>query len=92
MTKGPMNAVTMPSFRVDPELRQAVEDVLYEDESLSDFMGAALRAAVSRRRLRREVVSRALGSREQVRCDNEYFDADDVHAELARMPNVARQV
>jgi hypothetical protein len=53
---------------------------------------AALREGVARRRLQREFVARGLDSREQACRDNEYFGADDVHAELEGMLNAARKV
>jgi hypothetical protein len=86
-----MKTATMPPLRVDPELRQAAEDVLHENESLSAFMEAALREGVARRRLQREFVARGLDSRAQARRDNEYFDADGVHAGLETMLNAARK-
>ncbi|MEW6346264.1 MAG: YlcI/YnfO family protein [Paraburkholderia sp.] len=87
-----MKNATMPPLRVDPELRQAAEDVLHQNETLSAFMEAALREGVARRRLQREFVARGLDSREQACRDNEYFGADDVHAELEGMLNAARKV
>jgi len=86
-----MKTATMPPLRVDPELRQAAEDVLNENESLSAFMEAALREGVARRRLQREFITRGLASRDQARRNNEYFDADDVHSELESMLNTARK-
>ncbi|QBQ98927.1 YlcI/YnfO family protein [Paraburkholderia pallida] len=86
-----MKTATMPPLRVDPELRQAAEDVLHENESLSMFMEAALREGIARRRLQREFVARGLASRDQAHRDNEYFDADDVHAELENMLDAARK-
>jgi hypothetical protein len=86
-----MKTATMPPLRVDPELRQAAEDVLHENESLSAFMEIALREGVARRRLQREFVTRGLDSREQARRDNDYFDAEGVHAELQDMLNAARK-
>ncbi|SDR60932.1 YlcI/YnfO family protein [Paraburkholderia tuberum] len=86
-----MKTATIPPLRVDPELRQAAEDVLHENESLSAFMEAALREGVARRRLQREFVARGLASREQARRDNEYYDADHVHAELALMLKAKRK-
>jgi predicted transcriptional regulator len=86
-----MKTATMPSLRVEPELRQAAEDVLHENESLSAFMEVALREGVARRRLQRDFIARGLDSRAQARRDNEYFDTDDVHAELEGMLNAARK-
>lgn len=84
-----MKTATMPPLRVDPELRLAAEDVLRENESLSAFMETALREGIARRRLQREFVARGLVSREQARRDNDYFDADEVHAELEHKLNAA---
>ncbi|WP_321955608.1 YlcI/YnfO family protein [Paraburkholderia bannensis] len=86
-----MKTATMPPLRVDPELRLAAEEVLNDNESLSAFMEAALREGVARRRLQREFVARGLDSRAQARRDNEYFAAEDVHAELEGMLNAARK-
>jgi predicted transcriptional regulator len=86
-----MKTATMPPLRVDPQLREAAESVLHENESLSAFMEAALRESVARRRAQREFVARGLDARDQARRDNEYFDADAVHAELEDMLNAARK-
>jgi predicted transcriptional regulator len=80
-----MKSASMPSLRVDPELRQAAEAVLREGESLSSFMEQSLREQVTRRQLQREFVARGLASRDEARRTGEYFDADAVHAELRGM-------
>jgi predicted transcriptional regulator len=80
-----MKTASMPSLRVEPELRQAAEAVLREGESLSSFMEQSLRDEVSRRQLQREFVARGLASREEARRTGEYFEADAVHAELRGM-------
>lgn len=85
-----MKTASLPPLRVDPELRQAAESVLRENESLSAFMEAAVRESITRRRAQREFVARGLDAREQARRDNEYFDADAVHAELENMLNARR--
>ena len=77
-----MKAATIPPLCVDPELRQAAADVLHENVSLSAFMEAALREGVARRRQQRGFVACGLAPREPARLDSEYYDADDVHAEL----------
>jgi len=87
-----MKTATMPPLRVDPDLRRAAEEVLHANESLSAFMETALREGIARRRLQHEFIARGLASRDQARRDNEYFDADDVHAELEGMLNAARKV
>ncbi|HDR9757678.1 TPA: YlcI/YnfO family protein [Burkholderia cepacia] len=85
-----MKTATMPALRVDPQLREAAESVLEENETLSAFMESALRDAIARRRLQREFVTRGLASRDEARRTGEYVDAADVQAELEGMLNAAR--
>ena len=79
-----MKSASMPSVRVDPELRQAAEAVLREGESLSSFVEQSLRDHVSRRQLR-EFLARGLASRDEAQKTGEYFEAESVHAELRGM-------
>jgi predicted transcriptional regulator len=80
-----MKTASLPSLRVDPELRQAAESVLHDGESLSSLMESSLRASVSRRQMQRDFVARGLQSRDRARSTGEYYDATDVHAELEAM-------
>ncbi|ERJ39255.1 hypothetical protein L810_6252 [Burkholderia sp. AU4i] len=80
----------MPALRVDPQLREAAESVLEENETLSAFMESALRDGIARRRLQREFVTRGLASRDEARRTGEYVDAADVQAELEGMLKAAR--
>lgn len=80
-----MKTATLPSLRVDPELRLATESVLQEGESLSSFMEQTLRNEVNRRRMQAEFVARGLAAREDARRTGVYYDADTVHAELREM-------
>ncbi|MGS0892021.1 YlcI/YnfO family protein [Burkholderia stagnalis] len=85
-----MKTATMPALRVDPQLREAAESVLEENETLSAFMESVLRDGIARRRLQREFVARGLASRDEARRTGEYVDAADVQAELEGMLNAAR--
>lgn len=80
-----MKSASMPSLRVEPELRRAAEAVLREGESLSGFMEQSLRDEVNRRRVQNEFLRRGLKFRGEARRTGEYFDAEDVHAELHAM-------
>lgn len=80
-----MKSATLPSLRVEPELRQAAEAVLREGESLSGFMEQSLRDEVNRRRLQAEFVRRGLLSRDEAQRTGKYFDADEAHVELRAM-------
>ena len=47
-----MKTSTLPSVRVEPELREAAESVLQEGETLSGFIEASVRETIERRRVR----------------------------------------
>ena len=80
-----MKNASIPSLRVAPELRQAVESVLQEGETLSSFMDQSLRLNIERRRVRTEFLARGLASREEAGCTGEYIPAEDVLQELDDM-------
>jgi len=86
-----MKTKTIAPLRADPELPHAAEDALPENESLSACMEEALGEGGASPRLQREFIARGLDSREQARRDNEYFDADNVIAELERMLSTVRK-
>lgn len=85
-----MKNATLPSLRVDPQLRDAAQSVLNEGESLSAFMESAVRESIERRRARAEFVARGLASRDEARSSGVYFTADAVHAELGSRLEQAR--
>ena len=80
-----MKTANIPSLRVEPELRHAVESALHDNETLSSFMEQALREQVKRRQLQDDFLARGLASRDKARQTGEYYDADDVLARLDAM-------
>jgi predicted transcriptional regulator len=80
-----MKTATLPSLRVDPELRAAAESVLEEGESLSAFVENSVKAQIHYRKTQAEFIARGLASREHGERTGIYFDADEVHAELRAM-------
>jgi predicted transcriptional regulator len=80
-----MKTATIPSLRVDPELRQAAENVLQEGETLSSFVEQSLRLNIDHRRMQQAFVARGLASRDEAQRTGEYFPADQVLAELDEM-------
>ena len=80
-----MKSSSIPSIRVEPELRQAAESVLREGESLSSFMEESLKAGIQHRKAQQEFIARGLTSREQAKKTGEYFSADAVFDELKTM-------
>lgn len=85
-----MKTATLPSLRVEPELRIAVETTLYENETLSSFMEQALREQVKRRQLQDEFIARGLASRDKAKQTGEYYDANDVLTGLNTLLNNAK--
>jgi len=86
-----MKNATIPSVRVDPEFRAEVEAVLGEGETLSQFVEAAVRAGVERRRIQSEFIARGLRSRDAARKSGDYVDAEVVLADLQRKLAAARK-
>jgi predicted transcriptional regulator len=80
-----MKSATIPSLRVEPELRQAAESVLREGETLSSFMEEALRSGIQHRKIQREFIARGLAARDESRQTGEYYSAGDVFNELSGM-------
>jgi predicted transcriptional regulator len=77
-----MKTATLPSLRVDPELRQAAESVLHEGETLSSFMEQSLRDEVNRRRMQAEFIARGLAARDEARRTGIYYSVDEVMGSL----------
>ncbi len=86
-----MKTATIPSVRVEPELRAEVESLLSEGETVSEFVEASVRATVLRRRHQAEFIARGLRSLEDARRTGDYVAADDVLQTLQRKLDAARQ-
>ena len=80
-----MKSATIPALRVEPKLRQAVEQSLNSDETLSSFTEQALREQIKRRKIQDEFIARGLASRNKARQSGEYYSAEDVLASLDTM-------
>lgn len=86
-----MKTATIPSVRVEPELRAEVEALLGEGETLSEFVEASVRATVLRRRDHAEFIARGLRSLDDARRTGDYVDADAVVRKLQRKLDAARK-
>ncbi len=80
----PVKTATIPPLRVEPALRDAAQDVLRPDESLSSFVESSVREAVERRQAQTEFLARALASRDSARASGDYVSAEDVVDGLRR--------
>ncbi|MCR8959795.1 prevent-host-death protein [Variovorax sp. S2] len=85
-----MKTATIPSVRVDSEFRKEVEQVLGKDESLSQFVEAAVRASVRQRKEQHEFMARGLQSLADARESGEYFDAGEVMRRLRMKLSAAK--
>ena len=81
-----MKSATIPSLRVDPELRSAAESILHQHETLSSFVIQSLRNGVTHRKNQMEFIARGLASRDEARKTGKYFEVDDVLNELNTRP------
>ena len=85
-----MKTATIPSVRVEPELRAEVESVLADGETVSEFVEASVRAAVLRRRHQAEFIARGLRSLNDAHRSGDYADADALVDALQRKLDAAR--
>lgn len=85
-----MKTATIPSVRVEPELRAEVESLLDEGETVSEFVEASVRAAVLRRRNQAEFIARGMRSLDDARRTGDYVDAESVVEALQRKLDAAR--
>ena len=80
-----MKTATFPAVRVNPELRQAAEEILQEGETLSSFVEQSIRENVERRRFQQAFIARGLRSRDEARQTGRYVSADTVIGRLEKM-------
>jgi len=80
-----MKTATIPSLRVDPKFREAVESVLQKDETISSFVELSLKKHIRTRQVQQQFVNRGLASRDEAKETGEYYDADEVLAGLDSM-------
>ncbi|MGK6315392.1 YlcI/YnfO family protein [Neorhizobium sp. DT-125] len=73
-----MKTATIPSLRVDPELRAAAESVLKEGETLSAFVEESLRRQIDYRKTQTEFIARGLKAREEAKRTGIYYSSEDV--------------
>jgi len=86
-----MKSATIPSVRVEPELREQMEQVLGDNESLSQFVETAVRNTVQRRMDQAEFVARGLKSLAKARESSDYLEADEVVGRLRKALAAAKQ-
>ena len=73
-----MKTARTSSLKISPELRQAVESVLKEGETLSSFVEQSVRTKIQQR----EFIARGLASRDEAKRTGIYYSHEEVMAEL----------
>lgn len=85
-----MKTATLPSLRVEAELREAAESVLKKGETLSSFVEQSVRAQVRLRQQREEFIRRGLASRDKARETGVYYGSAEIVGELRQMLDHAK--
>jgi hypothetical protein len=73
-----MKTATIPSLRVDPELRAAAESVLKEGETLSAFVEDSLKRQIDFRRTQAEFIARGLAGLAEAERTGDYYSHQDI--------------
>lgn len=88
-----MKDAVIPQVRVESALRAELEQVLQTDESITEFVEAAVRRAIEYRRVQRSFDARAEAALEEFRRTGESVPAEDVLQMLqARLDARRRQL
>ena len=86
-----MKTATLPSIRVEPEFRRAVESLLHSTETLTEFVENAVRETVMRRSSQAEFLARGIASLQVAAKDQDYVEAEDVVAHLRQRLAAAKR-
>ncbi len=73
---------TIPSLRVNEEVRAAAEAALMEGETLSGFVLEAIQFNIQRRTMQKEFIARGLAARDDAQRSGQYVSTDKVLAGL----------
>lgn len=73
-----MKTASLPSLRVDPELRAAAESVLKDGETLAAFVETSMRTQIDYRRTQAEFIARGLASRAEAKRTGRYHTSEEV--------------
>ena len=68
-----MKTAQLPPVRVEPAVREEIEGVLHEGESLSQFVEAAAMQAARRRKAQQEFVARGRASLARAKASGEFY-------------------
>ncbi|CAN7746800.1 hypothetical protein LJR084_006714 [Variovorax sp. LjRoot84] len=72
-----MKTARLPPVRVEPSVRDEIESVLRQGETLSQFVENAVVQAAQRRRSQQELLARGRDSLKRAKKSGEYYSAKD---------------
>ena len=72
-----MKTAQLPPIRVEPSVRQEIESVLRQGETLSQFVESAAVEAALRRKSQQEFLARGRDSLKRAQKTGEYYSAKD---------------
>ncbi|MBP1850243.1 YlcI/YnfO family protein [Rhizobium halophytocola] len=73
-----MKTASLPSLRVDPELRAAAESVLEDGETLSAFVEASVKAQIHFRKTQSEFIARGIAGFAEAERTGVFYTSEDV--------------
>jgi len=85
-----MKTATIPSLRVDPELRASAKSVLKKGETLSAFVESSVRAQIHSRQTQAEFIARGMASLENAKRTGLFHSSEDVLAMLKAKIDAAK--
>ncbi|AOS81134.1 MULTISPECIES: YlcI/YnfO family protein [Hydrogenophaga] len=77
-----MRSAALPAVRITPELKQQLEDVLADGETVSALVERAVRGEIERRVMEGEFHRRGMEAIERVEAGGMYLTAEDVLGKL----------
>ncbi len=80
-----MKTATIPSLRVDPELKRNAQRILYKGETLSSFVIDSMEKGIQNRQFQQAFIARGLKARDESKLSGEYYAACDVLKTLKNM-------
>lgn len=86
-----MKSSTLPAVRVESELREDLESVLADKETISSFVEQAVRGAVNYRRAQADFLARGERAWQNYRKTGVSIPADEVFARLEKRIEARRQ-
>jgi predicted transcriptional regulator len=86
-----MKTATLPSIRVEPELREQLESALTEGETVSSFVEQSVRDALRWRIDQAAFVARGAASIERARVTGDTVSAEDVLSKMRALREAAEK-